>query len=78
MFILITVIIVIVTVEGVSWLALGLLDKEFNIRYRPILTTQLSPSHEKALTRFIENDIDHTGFSATLGWTIKPDARGSV
>lgn len=73
LFALITVVLVIVAVEGVSWLALKLLDEQFDIRYRPMLTTDLSPRHQEALERFIDDNVDHTGFSAALGWTIKPN-----
>lgn len=72
-FILVAIILAVAIMEAAAWLALALLDGQYKISYRPISTTQLSPRHEKALKRFIQEDIDHTGFSATLGWTIKPN-----
>ncbi|MEN8189592.1 MAG: SGNH/GDSL hydrolase family protein [Thermodesulfobacteriota bacterium] len=61
-------------IEGASWLGVLVLEKKFDIRYRPSLPTKLSARHQKTLSGFLKNKYDLTGFSAELGWTVKPNA----
>ena len=71
---LITFLLVIGTVEAISWLGVLFVEKKFNIVYEPLLPTDLSPRHRKRLERFIGDAYDLTTFSSNLGWTVKPHA----
>jgi hypothetical protein len=71
---LITILLVIGSVEGISWLGVWFLEKKFDVVYQPLLPTDLSNRHRKALVKFIDDAYDLTTFSAKLGWTVKPNA----
>lgn len=73
----ITVVLILAVIEGTSWLGLLILEQKFDIRYHPQLHTQLSPRHQKALAKFIKNDFNLTGYSASLGWITKPNTNAA-
>ena len=72
---LITILFVIGCVEGISWLGASFLEKKFDIVYKPLLPTDLSPLHRERLEKFIHDEYELTTFSQKLGWTVKPNAK---
>lgn len=64
----------VVGVEGVAHFALWWLDRYRDVRYEPTHTLDLSQRHRRALGELLAGRTRYIGFSATLGWTIKPDA----
>jgi len=60
-----------------SWGTLRVLPKLKGIHYEPIDVTSLSDEHRRILSRFLEGSTAYVGYSATLGWTIKPGGAAS-
>jgi hypothetical protein len=75
--IIVSTTLVFAVVEATAWLGLRILKSNYRIEYKPMLPTKLSGRHQKALKKFIADEVDHTGFSAELGWTVKPNARAT-
>lgn len=73
LFTAILVVVLLLVAEGVAWLGLRVLDKNYNIKYQPNLTLELSQPHQKSLRMFIDNELGLTGYSESLGWTNKPN-----
>ena len=71
---LLTLLITLGAIEGISWIGLKILENSYSIVYDPTLLTELSRKHRKALTRFVKSDFYHTEFSGELGWINKPNS----
>ena len=61
-----------ITLELGSWGTLRMLPTLRGLRYDPLDVTSLSDDHRRILHRLLDGSSAYVGFSAALGWSIKP------
>jgi hypothetical protein len=65
-------ILIVLSLEGASFLALHLLRMTQHIGYRPISLTSIPMEHRIGIQALLDGRTEYLTYSPTLGWTIKP------
>ena len=68
-----TITVVVVAVEGISYVGLWWLAKYRDVHYRPLLLQQMSPSYQARLKDFLAGSSPISVYSSTLGWEPAPN-----
>jgi hypothetical protein len=60
--------------EGTAATGLYLLQRTRGVVYQPLAVSSISSAHRDVLTRLLEDRTEHFAYSASLGWTLKPNS----
>ena len=66
------VVLVFVSVEALSFIALHVLETRYHLSYAPVVTASIAASHRRMLEDLLAGNITYVTHSPALGWTIKP------
>ena len=66
------VVLVFISVEALSFIALHVLETRYHLGYTPVVTASIAASHRRMLEDLLAGNTTYVTHSPALGWTIKP------